>query len=77
VLLNTVVSVVLGIAAGMMSVAYRFYVIGEGDRILVNELLSFADDAATHGPCQTLLTKTAGAKAVEVWERARLVHRVE
>ena len=60
-----------------MSVAYRFYVIGDGDRILANELRSFADDAAAHSQCQSLLTKTAGAKAVEVWERARLVHRAE
>jgi len=60
-----------------MSIAYRFYVMGDGDRILANELLSFADDAAAHSQGQTLLSKTVGAKAVEVWERARLVHRVE
>lgn len=60
-----------------MSLAYRFYVMGDGDRILANELMSFADDAAAHGQCQTLLAKTAGAKAVEAWERARFVHRVE
>ncbi len=60
-----------------MSLAYRFYVIGDGDRILSNELLSFADDAAAHRQCEALLTRTAGAKAVEVWERARFVHRVD
>jgi len=60
-----------------MSVAYRFYVIGDGDRILANELMSFADDAAAHRQCETLLTRTTGARAVEVWERARLVHRAE
>jgi hypothetical protein len=60
-----------------MSTAYRFYVIGDGDRILANELLTFADDASAHRQCQTLLTTTAGAKAVEAWERARLVHRIE
>ncbi|HTP82145.1 MAG TPA: hypothetical protein VMQ11_04330 [Alphaproteobacteria bacterium] len=60
-----------------MSIAYRFYVMGDGDRILANELMSFADDTAAHGQGETLLASTAGAKAVEVWERARLVHRVE
>jgi len=60
-----------------MSIAYRFYVMGDGDRILSNELMSFVDDAAAHSQGQSLLAKTTGAKAVEVWERARLVHRVE
>ena len=60
-----------------MPTAYRFYIIGDDNRILANELLTFADDASAHGQCATLLAKTAGAKAVEVWERARLVHRIE
>ena len=60
-----------------MSIAYRFYVIGDDNRILSNELLIFADDAEAHRQCQTMLGKTAGARAVEVWERARLVHRAE
>jgi hypothetical protein len=60
-----------------MPTAYRFYVMGDGDRILANELMSFADDAAAHSQGRVLLAKTMGAKAVEVWERARLVDRVE
>ena len=60
-----------------MSTAYRFYVIGDDNRVLANELLTFGDDAAAHRQCAALLEKTAGARAVEVWERARLVHRIE
>ncbi|HTY68894.1 MAG TPA: hypothetical protein VMH36_19735 [Alphaproteobacteria bacterium] len=60
-----------------MPIAYRFYVMGDGDRILANELMSFADDTAAHSRGKALLAKTTGAKAVEVWERARLVDRLE
>lgn len=60
-----------------MSFAYRFYVIGDDNRILANELVTFSDDAAARRECETLLARTAGATAVEAWERARLVHRIE
>ena len=60
-----------------VATAYRFYVIGEGDKILVNELGTFTNDADAMQRGQTLLTGTSGAKAVETWERARLVHRAE
>ena len=60
-----------------MPAAYRFYVIGDDNRILANELLTFADDAAAHRQCAALLAKTTGARAVEAWEHARLVHRIE
>lgn len=58
-----------------MSIAYRFYVIGDGDRVLANEMAMLVDDAAARQQCEALLAKTADARAVEVWERARLVHR--
>ena len=56
---------------------YRFYVIGDHDRILVNEVGTFDTDgeAIAHG--SAFLTTIAGAKVVEIWERARLVHRVD
>lgn len=60
-----------------MSTAYRFYVIGDGDRILANELATLADDAAARRQCDALLAGTEGARAVEAWERTRLVHRRE
>ena len=60
-----------------MSTAYRFYIIGDENRILANELGSFASDAEAIRRCQQLLTSTGGARAVETWERARLVHRAE
>ncbi len=60
-----------------VSTAYRFYIIGDGDRVLANELGTFADDVAVRRECEALLAKTPGAKAVEAWDRARLVHRHE
>jgi hypothetical protein len=60
-----------------VSFAYRFYVMGEDNRILANEIVTFSDDAAARRECEALLAKTSGARAVEAWERARFVHRVE
>lgn len=60
-----------------VSLAYRFYIIGDENRILANELVTFVDDAAARRECEVLLARTSGAKAVEAWERARFVHRVE
>ena len=60
-----------------MSFAYRFYVIGDDNRILANEIVTFSDDASARRECEARLVNTSGARAVEAWERARLVHRVE
>lgn len=60
-----------------MSTAYRFYVIGSENRILGNELAMFENDAEAIRRGQELLVVTSGAKAVETWERARLVDRSE
>ncbi len=60
-----------------MSIGYRFYVIGAENRILGNELGTFASDADAMRRGEELLAGTSGAVAVETWERARLVHRVE
>jgi len=60
-----------------VSIGYRFYVIGAENRILGNELGTFANDAQAMQRGQELLAATRDAVAVETWERARLVHRAE
>jgi hypothetical protein len=57
--------------------AYRFYVIGDDYRILANEVETFAADADAIGHGTSYLATVASATAVEIWERARLVHRIE
>lgn len=60
-----------------MAVAYRFYVIGDQDRILANELGTFAADGEAVVHAAEFFAKVAAAKAVEIWDRARLINRIE
>jgi hypothetical protein len=60
-----------------VAVAYRFYVIGDHDKILANELGTFAADGEALDHATEFFAKVADAKAVEIWDRARLINRIE
>jgi hypothetical protein len=60
-----------------VAIAYRFYVIGDHDRILANELETFAADGDAVDHAAAFFAKVSDAKAVEIWDRARLINRIE